>query len=90
MAKQIYYVRSCGIYPHDRSDVIWIGTSQKKCKMFVSKEIEEGNMDYYNEELSRKEQARQFRLDWDNSLRRFVNDRLTYGYIDYCYDNSEV
>lgn len=87
---QIFYVRSCGIYPHGPSDVIWIGTSQRKLKMFVSKEIENRNMYYYDEELPAKKQAKLFRHDWEEALRRDINDRLRYGYIDYVNNNEEV
>ena len=87
---QIFYVQSCGIYPYDSSNIIWIGTSQRKLKMFVSKEIENGNMHYYDDELPAKKQAELFRHDWEDCLRRDINNHLMYGYISYVENNEEV
>lgn len=48
MAKQIYYLHSCNEWKEYSSmELLFIGTSQQKLKMKISKEIEEGNMEYY-------------------------------------------
>ena len=90
MAKQIFYVMSCDEWKStDSMRLQFIGTSQKKLKMFVSKEIETGNMDYREDkDLTPKQQAKEFRSDWETSPRRDINCNLTYGYIDYCYNND--
>lgn len=35
-------------------ELLFIGTSQQKLKMKISKEIEEGNMEYYDGDLSKR------------------------------------
>ena len=87
MAKQIFFVMSCDSWKSiDSMRLQFIGTSQKKLKMFVSKEIERGYMDYGIG--SREEQARSFRHDWEYASGDCINNRLDYGYINYCYDND--
>ena len=83
MAQQIYYLHSC-------MSLLFIGTSQQKLKMKISKEIEEGNMEYYDGDLSQKEQAKKFRKDWKTETRATINSRLTYGDFDYTYNNEEM
>ena len=47
MAKRIYYLHSCNEWKEYSSmELLFIGTSQQKLKMKISKEIEEGNMEY--------------------------------------------
>ena len=70
--------------------LIFIGTSQRKLKMKISKEIEEGNMEYDDSSLSQKEQAKRFRKDWDKETIDVINSRLTYGDFDYTYNNEEI
>ncbi len=56
MAQQIYYLHSCNEWKEYSSmSLLFIGTSQQKLKMKISKEIEEGNMEYYDGDLSQKE-----------------------------------
>ena len=90
MAKQIYYVMSCDEWKGtDSMNVIFIGTSTQKLKMFVSDEIEKENMLYKEwEDLTPKQQAKKFRSDWGKALRTDINSDLTYGYIGYCYNND--
>lgn len=56
----------------------------------ISKEIEEGNMEYYDGDLSQKEQVKKFRKDWKTETRATINSRLTYGDYDYTYNNEEM
>ena len=70
--------------------LLFIGTSQQKLKMKISKEIEEGNMEYYDGDLSQKEQAKKFRKDWKTETRATINSRITYGDYDYTYNNEEM
>lgn len=91
MAKQIFYLQSCDEWKsYSSMELLFIGTSQRKLKMKISKEIEEGNMEYGNTELSPKEQAKRFRKDWDTETRDIINSQLKYGYFDYTYDNEEM
>ena len=102
MAQQIYYAMYCDALKRNMR-LGFIGTSQRKLKMFISKAIENGNM-YYGispegDPVYRKKQAKEFRKDWDtcsggNGMpilsRRELNDRLNYGYIGFCSDNSSI
>lgn len=107
MAKQIYYLQSCDEWKScDSMSLIFIGTSQRKLMMKISKEIEEGNMNYkpttseydyvdgkwtyVDKKNSPKEQAKLFRQDWKTEDRRTINSLLEYGCYDYTYDNEEM
>lgn len=91
MAKQIYYLCSCNEWKEYSSmNLLFIGTSQQKLKMKISKEIEEGNMEYYDSMLSQKEQANKFRKDWKIKTMVTINSRLKYGVFDYTYNNEEM
>ena len=92
MAKKIiYYLHSCDEWVSKSSmRLIFIGTSPTKLKMKISKEIEAGNMEYYDAELSPKEQAKMFRQDFAKKTENYINGNLTYGFYDYCYDNEEL
>lgn len=91
MEKQIYYLHNCNEWKEYSSmRLLFIGTSQQKLKMKISKEIEEGNMEYYDNELSQKEQAKKFRKDWEMETRDIINSRLKYGDFNYTYNNEEM
>lgn len=91
MAKQIYYLHSCNAWKEYSSmRLLFIGTSQQKLKMKISKEIEEGNMEYGDNTLSQKKQAKLFRKEWNTETRTVINSRLTYGFFDYTYNNEEI
>lgn len=91
MSQQIYYLHSCNEWKEYSSmRLLFIGTSQKKLKMKISKEIEEGNMEYDDNSLSPKEQAKRFRKDWETERRDVINSRLTYGDFNYTYNNEEM
>ena len=56
MAQQIFYLHSCNEWKEYSSmNLLFIGTSQQKLKKKISKEIEDGNMEYGNIDLSPKE-----------------------------------
>ncbi len=90
MAKQIFYVMSCDEWNStDSMNLLFIGTSTRKLKMFVSSEIAKGNMEYKSYMgLTPQQQSKEFRKDWEKALRADINSNLSYGYIDYCYDND--
>ena len=91
MAKQIFYLQSCNEWKsNDSMELLFIGTSKQKLKMKIAKEIEEGNMEYYDNFLSPKQQAKEFKKDWNKETRNVINSSLTYGYFDYTYDNEEM
>ena len=107
MSKKIYYLHSCNEWKEYSSmRLLFIGTSQQKLKMKISKEIEEGNMEYkpvttrydyvdgefklVDKENTPKEQAKLFRQDWETETRDNINSELKYGDFDYTYNNEEM
>lgn len=91
MAKQIFYLHSCNEWKEYSSmNLLFIGTSQQKLKRKISKEIEDGNMEYGNIDLSPKEQAKLFRKEWKTETRDVINSRLEYGCFDYTYNNEDM
>ena len=90
MSKQIYLLFSCDEWKSNPMPLIWVGTSSQKLRKYIIHQIEVGDMAYYDEELSSKEQISKFKDDWKRELRNTINDRLIYGFYDYSYDNSEV
>ena len=91
MVRHIFYVMSCDEWKsHDSERLVWIGSSDQKTKMFISRQIENGDMLYGEEEMPPKRQAKQFREDWKNKTRTYLNSNLMYGFYDYVHDNEEV
>lgn len=89
MAKQIFYVMYCDRW-RTRKSLVWIGTSPQKTKMFISQAIERQDIQYGNTEAAPKKQAAQFRKDWKEKTRNYINNTLWCGFYDYVYDNEEV
>ena len=91
MAKQIFYVMHCDEWrSHDSERLVWVGSSAQKTKMFISREIEEQNMQYGDWYTTPKKQALQFRKDWKDKPRDYINNNLSGGFYDYVHDNEEV
>lgn len=91
MAKQIFYVMYCDEWrSHDSERLAWIGTSPQKTKMFISQAIERQDIQYGDTEVAPKKQAAQFRKDWAEKPRDYINNTLWYGFYDYVHDNEEV
>ena len=107
MAQQIYYLHSCNEWKEYSSmRLLLIGTSQQKLKMKISKEIEEGNMEYKpvtayqdwngehliwkDKENTPKQQAKLFRDDWETKSRDSIRSELKYGDFSYTYNNEEM
>lgn len=93
MAKKIYYLHSCNEWKEYSSmRLLFIGTSEQKLKMKIAKEIEEENMEYDGAQkgATPKQQAKQFKKDWETKDRRTINSLLNYGVYDYTYDNEEM
>lgn len=92
MAKtQVYYLCSCDEWKSNSSmRLLFIGTSQTKLMMKISKEIEAENMEYGDSSLTPKQQAKSFRNDWKNKTRDVINGNLVYGHYDYVSNNEEI
>jgi len=90
-SKQIFLLYATDVFKSTSSQsLIFVGTSQQKSKMKIAKEIEEGNMEYFDSSLPAKTQSTIFKKDWTRETRSFLNSRLVYGYFDYVYDNEEL
>lgn len=107
MAKKIYYLHSCNEWKEYSSmSLLFIGTSQQKLKMKISKEIEKGNMEYkpitssydyvngefklVDKENTPQKQAKLFRRDWETKTRNIIESELKYGDFGYTYNNEEM
>lgn len=90
--KAIFLVYSCNAHKcHSSEKLIMATTSVRKLKSFLAKEIAKGNMDYHNNiSNTPKRMSEIFKKDFDVLTRREINDRLVYGYFDYCYDGEEI
>lgn len=90
--KQIYTVFTCDIWKGtDSMKLALCTTSVRKVKSFIASEIEKGNMEYNDgDEINAKQQVKKFRSEFDWRTRDVINDRLAYGFIDYCYDGEPI
>lgn len=89
MKKQIFFFRKCDELKRSSvTDMILIGTSKEELKDKIVSEIESGNMNYYDSNLSSQEQLSKFLDDWDNVDRNTINDRLIFGIVDYIYNSK--
>ena len=90
--QQIFYFCACDYMKSRKSmHVIFMGTSARKLKAKVKKEILDGNMEYGDPNDSRQTQAKRFVEDFDfHETRSRINDKLHYGYYNYTYNNEEM
>lgn len=93
MSKQIFVVFSCNTWKSRPMPFLMATTSALKVKMFISKMIENDEAYYIGRcdrsDPTQKQQAKQFRKDFDSLPRNEVNDLLHYVYFDYVYDGEE-
>lgn len=90
--KQIYTVFTCDIWKGtDSMRLVLCTTSVRKVKSFIANEIEAGYMEYNDgTESTTKQQVKKFRSEFDWKTREEINNRLDYGFIDYCYDGEPI
>ena len=91
---KIYIVYSCDEWGSSVNP-IYVGTSVKKLKSFVAKEIKAQNMEYASEyedrTLTPRQQSDLFKREFDKNLEyNTLNIRLTYGIIEAYDNNSEI
>ncbi len=88
---QIFYVMSCNEWKNtDSMRLVFLGTSKKKVKSFIRKEILSENFSYGDTDRAPMLQAREFSKDWETLLRNEINDKLHYAYFDYGENNREL
>lgn len=89
--KQIFVVHACDEWKSmDSMRLLMATTSVRRLRAFIAKKIQNGEFDYYDGELSRTKQVKQFREDFKTEDNYTINSRLTYGIYDYVYDGEEV
>lgn len=89
--KQIFVVHACDERKSvDSMRLLMATTSVRRLQAFIAKKIQNGEFDYYDGELSRTKQVKQFREDFKVEDNYTINSRLTYGIYDYVYDGEEV
>lgn len=94
MSKMIFYAMYCDEWnTNDSARLMFIGTSQQKLKMAISKAIERGDVTYDCPDFdmaTQKKQAKEFRKDFAVLTQRELNSKLTYLYFDYTHNNEEM
>lgn len=92
MSKQIYTVFSCDEWKsRDSMRLLMATTSVRKLKSFIVRKIADETFAYdKGEELSIPQQVKLFKADFENDLRNNINNRLHYGFLDYCCDGEEI
>lgn len=92
MSKQIYTVFACDEWKsRDSLRLLMATTSVRKLKNLIIRKIADEVFTYdKGEGLSIPQQVKLFKEDFKNGLRNEINDRLHYGYMDYCYDGEEI
>ena len=90
--KQIYLVYSCDEWKStDSMKLMMATTSQRKLKSYIVKAIKDGDFVYsWTDNESKAEQISGFKYSFKYSTRYDINNKLKYGYIDYCYDGEEI
>jgi hypothetical protein len=89
--KQIFLIYECDAWKSwDSMKLILCTTSKRKVKSFIANKILQNDFDYDDYNLSRNQQVKKFKKDFEIETRRTINDKLKYCYYDYCYDGKEI
>ena len=90
--KQIYLVYSCDDWVSTGSFQLRMATtSKRKLKSYVAKAIKDDRFEYsWTNNESKTKQVSEFKRDFECVKRCDINNKLKYGYIDYCYDGEEI
>lgn len=89
--KQIYTVFACNEWKSkDSMRLLMATTSVRKLKSFIVRKISQGEFDYGNSDYTISRMVKLFKQDFQNGLREDINNCLTYGFLDYCYDGEEI
>lgn len=89
--KNIYILSNCDEWKEYSSmSLVAATTSIRKIKSIIIQKIEDGNMEYKrgNNELSKTNQIKMLREDWEQKGEDFVFDNLDYGYIEVVLDGE--
>ena len=87
----IWYVMFCDEWRSNNSCRLQMLTTDSwKIRDFLYKAIQNEDVEYYDTDMTPKEQAEQFLEDWDKERRDVINNNLVYAYYDYSYDGDEM
>lgn len=89
--QQIWYVMFCDEWRSNNSCRLKMLTTEPwNIRDFLYGAILDGDVEYYDTDMTPEEQAEQFIKDWDEKRRDEINSKLTYCYYDYNYDGDEM
>jgi hypothetical protein len=89
--KQIFLVYACNEWKENSSmELILATTSVRKLKSCLANEIKQDNINWEDSEWSKTKQISEFKRCFDFEDRKSINDKLIYGYFDYCYDGERI
>ena len=90
--RQIYLVYSCDDWVSTDSFILRTATtSKRKLKSYIAKAIKDDLFRYgWSDNESKTKQVSEFKRDFEYANRHDINNKLKYGYIDYCYDGEDI
>ena len=89
--QQIFYVCSCDEWKScDSMRLVLLTTSKRRLKSFISHKIEQGEFEYANADLTKRQQAKAFREDFDECRTADIDALLNYAHFNYSYDGEEM
>ena len=92
--KKIYYLCSCDEWKsYNGMNLLFIGSSIRKLKMYIANKIKNGDMEYTkngDENESVSKQIKNFKDDFNNEDINYINDFLKYGFIGETYNNEPI
>lgn len=89
--RQIFLVYDCDEWKSTSSlQLAMATTSVRRLKSFIAKKIERGDFEYDSTEQTSRQQAAQFRKDFDARPHDWLNSLLKFGFYDYTHDGEEI
>ena len=65
-------------------------TSQQMQQNKLLKKIHDDTFTYGDGSLSKSQQVKRFKADFDTIPKENINDLLSYGFLDFSYDGEEI
>lgn len=67
-----------------------VTTSVRSLKSFIAEKIYDDTFTYGDNSLSKAQQVKRFKADFDTIPKENINDLLSYGFLDFSYDGEEI
>lgn len=86
----VWMLFSCNEWKEKPMPLIRASTSPFQIKKAIITCIEKGDMEYGKdpETMSKRQQVKEFRADWERLTRNEINSKLRYGFYDYTYSGE--